>query len=80
MSIFECDADEVRKMLEEEAREIGYKVGLELGLEQGIKQGIQALIETCKELGQSKEETTERMMRKYEMTPAEAAEYVEKIW
>lgn len=50
------------------------------GKEEGIKEGIKAMVETCYELGLSKEETLQRVQTKFSMPEEEAAEYVEKSW
>lgn len=49
----------------------------EEGVQEGISRGIRALVETCKELGQSKEETANRLVQKFMISQNEAEKYVE---
>lgn len=65
MSIFEYDADEVRKMLDEEAREIGYKKGWKLGMELGMEQGMEQGMEIGMEQGMERgiEQGTQRLLK-----------------
>ena len=48
--------------------------------QQYLSEGISALIETCQELKCSKEETLERVTRKYQLTSNEAEVYLQKCW
>ncbi|MBO5068921.1 MAG: hypothetical protein J6C37_00950 [Roseburia sp.] len=48
--------------------------------ERGLKRGIKALVETCKELGISIEETQARVEKKFELSEKAAKEFVAKFW
>ena len=50
------------------------------GLSQGLERGIQALIETCKELGHSREEVSGKLENKFKLSKEEAERYLEKFW
>lgn len=52
----------------------------EIGIEKGKSEGIKALIETCKELGESREETESRIILKLALSPEEAANYMNCHW
>ncbi len=64
----------------EEGRLKGLEEGIEEGRLKGIKEGIKALVETCHELGISKEETVKRIEDKFKLTTEEAGEYVNDYW
>ena len=46
----------------------------------GLEQGIKTVIETCRELGLSREKTAEKIMEKYMLSPEKAEEYMKTIW
>lgn len=52
----------------------------ERGMKQGIEQGIKVLVETCKELGISQEDTQARVEKKFELSENAAKEFVAKFW
>ncbi|MDD6491905.1 MAG: hypothetical protein PUG54_06755 [Firmicutes bacterium] len=54
--------------------------GLERGMERGITQGIEALIETCKELGLSREDTMVKTESKFQLKREDAEDYMAKYW
>ena len=60
--------------------EIGIEKGRAEGIEQGIEQGIRVLIETCKELGLSREDTFVRTKEKFGLTDDAAEKWLEKYW
>ena len=60
--------------------EQGLEQGLERGLEQGIAQGIRALIQTCRELGVSREDIAARISKNFEIDEDTAQEYLQKYW
>ena len=45
-------------------------------IEEGRQEGIQALIEVCRELGQTDEQIIEKLSSKYHLSKIEAAKYV----
>lgn len=72
MSIFEYNEEtELKKIREDE---------YDLGLEDGRKIGMKALIETCRDLEVSKEETADRVSAKFCISEEEAIEYVKEFW
>ncbi len=58
----------------------GREEGREEGIEQGIEQGIKALIETCQDLGVTKDATAERIVEKFSMSALCADKYMKKYW
>ena len=60
--------------------EIGIQEGERRGREQGIQQGIQAVVEVCKSLGVTKEETIKKIAEKFSIEDSEADKYIEKYW
>ncbi len=52
----------------------------EEGLEEGLKEGLKAVIETCKELGLSQEETYSKVIEKFTFTEEDVREYLEDYW
>lgn len=48
--------------------------------QKGVSQGIQALVETCRELGQSYDSTQNRLMNKFSLTEAQAQSEMDKYW
>ena len=60
--------------------EIGIQEGERRGREQGIQQGIQAVVEVCKSLGVTKEETVKKIAEKFSIEDSEAEKYIEKYW
>lgn len=61
--------------------QIGIEKGMKKGMEEGMEKGIQkGLIETCKELGVSRNATLSRLITKFTMTQAAAEELLCKYW
>ena len=60
--------------------EIGLKKGEEQGLERGLAQGIKVLIETCKELGCSTEDTLSKIQTKFDLSKDIAQDYMDRFW
>ena len=67
----------------------GIEQGIKQGIEQGIKQGIEqgkaqgmarGVIETCQDLGISKNETLIKLMERFSMTEDAAMEHMDKYW
>ena len=56
------------------------EIGMEQGLERGMEQGIRALIETCQELGMSRDETSIRLMKKFSLQEDTAEMHLSKYW
>ena len=74
--------DEISRM--QTAENLGLKQGMERGmaqgLEQGLEQGAKSLIETCAELGVSREDTLARLLDKLEISEESARGYMQKYW
>lgn len=64
----------------EKGIEKGMEKGIEAGIEKGIIKGIQALIQTCKELGASRETIMEKCMEKFELTGERAEAYMQEYY
>lgn len=58
----------------------GKERGVAQGLERGVAQGVKALVETCRELGLSKEDTLARTENKFNLKNEEAEGYLLKYW
>jgi len=56
------------------------EIGIEKGREEGREEGLKILIETCEELGLSKEETAVRLTAKCKISESIAEKYLEKYW
>jgi len=56
------------------------EAGLKQGISQGVSQTIGALVETCKELNESKEDTVLRIIKKFSISNQEALALVEEHW
>ena len=57
--------------------EDGIKRGIERGLEEGMEKGI---VETCRELGVSFDETIKKIKQRFGISEKEAREIVNKYW
>lgn len=69
--------EEVRQSEEWEAVKMNI---LEIGIEKGRAEGIRVLIETCKELGLSREDTFVRTKEKFGLTNDAAEKWLKKYW
>ena len=56
------------------------EIGMEQGLEQGLEQGMRVLIETCQELGMSRDETSIRLMKKFSLQEDIAEMHLSRYW
>ncbi len=57
-----------------------YSDGVEEGREAGREEGIKALVETCRDLGVSRENTASQLMTRYSMTQELAVKNVDQYW
>lgn len=64
----------------EDGRQEGIALGVTQGISQGLSRGILALIETCKELGISKEDTMTRVSQKFSCSDDESRKYMAMYW
>jgi len=60
--------------------EKGIEEGIEKGMEKGMEKGIEALIETCHELGVSRDDTVAKLMSRFDMEHESALQSVERYW
>ena len=60
--------------------EEGIERGMERGMERGIQQGIQILIDTCRELGVSREVTLNKVETKFSLSKEAAESYLDRYW
>lgn len=96
MSIFEYDEERERELIKkaefECGKEEGMKTGMELGKAQGIElgktqgielgkaQGMRALIETCQDLGVSREVALFSLKKQFSLSEEEAERQLDKFW
>ncbi len=84
MSIFEYDEERERELIKKAEFECGKEEGIKLGKAQGIKlgkaQGMKALIETCRELGASKEAALLSLKKQFSLSEAEAEAQIKLFW
>lgn len=64
----------------EKGKSEGIQKGRIEGIKEGIRESIKALIETCKELGVSREDTESRIILKLAVPLDEARDYVNQYW
>ena len=57
-----------------------YQSGVDSGMEQGLQTGIRALVETCRELGQTREVTEKKVGEKFTVSQEKVRECMEKYW
>ena len=50
------------------------------GVDSGMEMGIQALVETCRELGQTREVTEKKVGEKFTVSREKVRECMEKYW
>lgn len=70
----------VRYMQEWEEKAYLKKEGMEEGLKQGLEQGLKALIQTCEELGLSREDTKSRLKAKFSLAEDSLEKCLMKYW
>ena len=56
------------------------EVGIERGRTEGLEEGICALIQTCQELGHSREETEQKVKEKFPAFIDKVQDYMERYW
>ena len=54
--------------------------GKEEGLKEGLKEGIHALIDACRELGALREDTLQRILKRFSLPQQQAEEYMALYW
>ena len=84
VSIYEYDEEKHMRQVKEEGFQEGHQKGIEeghqKGLQEGHEEGIQVLIELCREVKLSREDTKAKAAEKFSLEPAEAEKYMEKFW
>lgn len=53
---------------------------IDIGINKGIHQGIIAIIETCRDLNVSKQDTQNRIIDKFNLSKEKADEYMNQYW
>ncbi len=53
---------------------------LDIGIQKGIEMAIEVVLETYNEMNVSKEEAKNNIMKKFDLTPEKAAEYIDQYW
>lgn len=76
MSIFEYNEERERELL----RRAEFEYGREQGVRQGVEQGILAVIQTCRELGASRDATVLRLKNQFSLSDKQAGEYMGLYW
>lgn len=54
--------------------------GIKKGRQEERKQGVNALITTCRELGLNREETSEILKKRFQVSSLSASEYMKEYW
>lgn len=54
--------------------------GIKKGIEQGIEQGILAMIQLCTDLNLPRAQTSDNLIRRFQLTPEKAEAFLEKYW
>ncbi len=81
VSIFEYNEEEEMRKIRASEYKNGKEDGIAQGIKQGIEQGIeQGMVETCKELGVSFEQTVARLKLRLGISEQEAQEKVRHYW
>ena len=84
MSIFEYDEERERELIKKAEFECGKEEGIKLGKAQGIElgkaQGMKALIETCQDLGASREAALLSLKKQFSLSEEEAERQLDKFW
>lgn len=66
--------------LGESILEEGIEQGIEQGIGQGIEQGIRIMVETLREVGQTKDYIQKKMIEKYELSETDAELKMGQYW
>jgi hypothetical protein len=53
---------------------------MEEGIKTGREEGLAACIETCQEVGWTKDQAARQIIAKFSLSEKEASEYVKKAW
>ena len=81
---FECGKEEGIKLGKAQGVELGKAQGVKLGKAQGIElgkaQGMKALIETCQDLGASREVALFSLKKQFSLSEEEAERQLDKFW
>ena len=81
MAIYEFDVEREIKKLRQSEFEYGVDVGRKEGREEGIKEGlISGILQTCQELGLSKDQTLDRILKNTSIDHDFAVKYLESHW
>ncbi|MFQ9893672.1 MAG: hypothetical protein ACLRWH_11035 [Emergencia sp.] len=72
--------EQVAELRAKEAAEKSFAEGLSKGMSEGLSKGISALIETCRDLGLSKEATSARLKNQFNLTEESLDKYMSEFW
>lgn len=76
----EFNIEDALEVCGEENYEKGVQDGLQTGVRKGLEKGLQGIIETCLELGVSREDTLFRIMEKFQLEHDAAEGWMQKYW
>lgn len=92
VSIYEYDEEKHMRQVKEEGFQEGHQRGIQEGHEKGLQKGVQEghkkgtqegikiLIDFCREMGFSREDTKVKAAEKFSLEPAEVEKYMKKYW
>ena len=84
VSIFEYNEEETLKAIKADEYQLGLQDGIAQGIAQGITQGVAQsiglMIESCAELGISRENTLMKIKEKFELEETAAQKYMDEYW
>ena len=64
----------------QEGREAGLQEGREVGLQEGRERGLVGTIKSCQDLGGTKEQVKDLLIKNYIISEEDARAYIEKYW
>lgn len=68
------------QMLWNDGKMEGERIGMERGMERGIEHGVKAVIESCKMLKASWEQSVDLLKDKMNLSQEQAMEFMKKYW
>lgn len=75
--------DALRDLMKEDleaARKEGLDEGFEYGKAQEIERGVRIVIETCQEVGLSREKSENKVCTKFQLTEEKTKNYMDQFW
>ena len=80
VSIYEYDEEKHMRHVKEEGFQEGHKKGIQEGMQRGIQEGIQILVDLCREMRFSREDSKAKIAEKFGLEPTEAEKCMEEYW